>query len=178
MAKKHSILNFIHFADILSLFNGIAGLASIYFSLNGKYIVAFSLIVVAGIFDLLDGKVARKLNAASEFGREIDSLCDLISFVISPVIFAYSLGFSSLWYLLILSFFVISGILRLSRFNVIGTLKKSKGQYYEGLPVTFSILLIALYFAFKSSQITLDLWLILYLIQAILMVSTLRIRKF
>ncbi len=173
--SENNILSFIRLADIISIGNILSGLASIFSSIHGNFKIASAFLFLAVIFDYYDGKTARKTNTESDFGKQVDSLCDIISFIIAPVIFAYSVGLQNPIYLIIYSIYTASGLLRLARYNITGTIEN--GKYFEGLPVPASIFFPPLYFIFMHFGITLNLWIILYLIHAILMVSTIKIRK-
>lgn len=172
---KNNIIDFIRLADIISIGNILSGLASIFSSINGNFKIASVFLFLAVIFDYYDGKTARKTNTENDFGKQIDSLCDITSFIIAPVIFAYSIGLQDPIHMIIYSIYTATGVLRLARYNITGTLEN--GKYFEGLPVPASIILPPLYFIFIYFGITLNLWIILYLIHAILMVSTIKIRK-
>lgn len=82
------------------------------------------LILIAGIFDLLDGAAAKALNAQSEMGKELDSLCDMVSFGVAPAYLYYLLAPSGeAWFLIVPLSFAAFAALRLARFN---TLEASK----------------------------------------------------
>ena len=104
--------------------NLFAGCFSIFSSMDGKYELAVISIIVAVFLDGLDGKVARAANAVSDFGKDYDSLCDLISFGVAPSILFYSwatnnfIDVINVRFLWLLSFFYIATTaLRLARFN-------------------------------------------------------------
>lgn len=175
MRKKNDIRNFVNIPDYISIGNALSGVLSIFMALEGYYLVAACLILLGAIFDLFDGRVARKLNMASEFGVQLDSLCDVVSFVVAPAIFAFAV-MGEEWYVkLILAFYVVAGVLRLARYNVTGT--TDGGKYFEGVPVPVSLILPFLYFVFDHYQINLSIWLLLYCIHGILMVSVVKIKK-
>lgn len=94
------------------------------------------LIVIASLFDGLDGKVARLTNAQSRFGVEFDSIADLAAFVLAPAFISYKIislaGASSLGVVAVI-FYVITGAVRLARFNVLQGDEKKKGLF-KGLP--------------------------------------------
>lgn len=173
MRHPNSMLNFVHLPDIISLGNGLSGTLSIYCSVQGYFLWAAIFIAIGAICDLFDGKVARKLNITSEFGKQIDSLCDLVSFIVAPAIFAYHVGLQQPWFLAIEALYVLAGILRLARFNVTGT--TDGGKYFEGVPVPVSMFVVGLYFVFDLLGINIQIWGLLLLIHAVLMVSTVRI---
>ncbi len=123
--------------SIFTLFNMFLGFVSISYSFkqgNSNFIIAGWLIFFASIFDGLDGKVARLVHGSSDFGVEMDSLADLISFVIAPAILSYNIFFIKYdGYGLILSFtFVIFGTIRLARFNV--NAHRETLDYFVGMP--------------------------------------------
>lgn len=95
------------------------GLSSIRFALLGRYDYAVIAIVIAAFFDAMDGRLARLLGAASDFGAELDSLSDFISFGVAPAVVLYVLtmnAWAGLGWTIILFFVVCCG-LRLARFN-------------------------------------------------------------
>lgn len=98
------------------------------------------LIFLAMLFDVLDGYLARRAKQASQFGAELDSLCDAISFGATPAIFLVQLGANvqfkpmrDLFYVIAL-LYVCCAILRLARFNVTTTLDDKSHRYFQGLP--------------------------------------------
>lgn len=112
-----------------------SGFYSIVASINGNFYAAAIAILVAAVFDGLDGRVARMTGSTSRFGMELDSLCDLVSFGVAPALLAY------LWALtpygrygwLAAFLFVATTALRLARFNS-ATEDENKGHDFVGLP--------------------------------------------
>jgi CDP-diacylglycerol--serine O-phosphatidyltransferase len=113
--------------------NMFAGFFAIVATLNGHYQSAAIAIGIAVVLDGLDGRVARMANACSDFGLQLDSLADVISFGISPAILLYAWGFTELGNFARLSAFVflICGAMRLARFNIQNKNMKS----FMGLPI-------------------------------------------
>ena len=70
--------------DAITSMNLICGLVGVMFAVNGKLDLAFYMMLAAAVADFLDGFFARLLNAYSDFGKELDSLCDLVSFGVLP----------------------------------------------------------------------------------------------
>lgn len=99
-------------------------------------------ILFAAIFDMADGRVARKYNSASRFGIEYDSLCDLVSFGVAPALVTYLWMFQNIGRLgwVICFLYVACAALRLGRFNVQAVSVESK--HFQGLPVPMAALLI------------------------------------
>ena len=111
--------------------------------LNETYFVAAVAIVVAIIFDAIDGRVARMTNTASAFGVQYDSLADVISFGMAPALLAYAWvlkPFGRLGWLAAF-LFLLCGALRLARFNV--TKPDKKGDHFIGLPIPGAAAVIA-----------------------------------
>ena len=120
---------------------------AVFSSMDGKYELAVISIIVAVFLDGLDGKVARAANAVSDFGKDYDSLCDLISFGVAPSILFYSwatnnfIDVINVRFLWLLSFFYIATTaLRLARFNNHLVLKSE--NYFIGLPSPASAMLV------------------------------------
>lgn len=129
--------------NLITLLSMFAGFYSIVASLNSDYERAAWAIMVASVFDVLDGWVARMTHTATRFGIEIDSLSDVISFGVAPAVLVYTWTLSSFnrigW---LGSFFLVAcGALRLARFNVqMGSTEK---KHFTGLPIPASALVIA-----------------------------------
>jgi CDP-diacylglycerol--serine O-phosphatidyltransferase len=106
---------------------------------------AGGLVVLALVFDFLDGRVARWRQRASVMGRELDSLSDVISFGVAPAMIAYGCGMQGLFDRLVLIYFVVCGVSRLARYNVTAEALSGdddKVKYFEGTPIPTSILLV------------------------------------
>ncbi|MFA5073771.1 MAG: CDP-diacylglycerol--serine O-phosphatidyltransferase [Nitrospirota bacterium] len=129
--------------NLITLLSMFAGFYSIVASLNSDYERAAWAIMVASIFDVLDGWVARITHTATRFGIEIDSLSDAISFGVAPAVLVYTWTLSSFGRIGWLgSFFLVAcGALRLARFNVqMGSTEK---KHFTGLPIPASAIVIA-----------------------------------
>lgn len=109
---------------------------------NEKIILAGWLVFVASILDGLDGKVARLVHGSSDFGVEIDSLADLLSFVIAPslVIYYVYANDAGIPGILISFLYVVFGAIRLARFNVIA--HRSSPTHFIGLPSPMAALVV------------------------------------
>jgi CDP-diacylglycerol--serine O-phosphatidyltransferase len=121
--------------NLFTMGNLFCGFFAIISAIKGDFGVAATAIVVANLFDILDGKVARIMNATSRFGMEFDSLADLVSFGVAPglLIFLWSLSsFGRLGWLAAF-LFVACGALRLARYNV--QAETSDKGTFNGLPI-------------------------------------------
>jgi CDP-diacylglycerol--serine O-phosphatidyltransferase len=135
--------------SIITLFSVACGFSSVVMSINAAgenpslyFVYAAALLVLAGVFDGLDGRVARATNTTTEFGVQLDSLADVVSFGMAPAILAYRYGFFQIgmadhlvrnvgWAACF--FFVACGALRLARFNIqVGVVDS---RYFVGMPI-------------------------------------------
>jgi CDP-diacylglycerol--serine O-phosphatidyltransferase len=127
--------------NLFTFFNLALGILSIIYIFKQNYYVSALLILLAALFDRFDGKLARKFNAASDLGKELDSLCDLISFGVAPSILMWNINLIHIGIIgiIITILFAVSGAYRLARYNTIDF----EGVYL-GLPITLSGGLVAL----------------------------------
>lgn len=120
--------------NLFTIGNLFLGFISIILAFNKEAEWAAIMVIVAMLCDGLDGRVARALNAQSEFGKELDSLSDVISFGVAPAFIMYVVAFTDMnaaaaW--IITAIFPICGALRLARFNVVAGVP----GYFIGLPI-------------------------------------------
>lgn len=135
--------------NLLTLANLFSGFVSIIYASKGDYNQAAMFILLGAFFDMFDGITARLVNAASEFGVELDSLCDMVTFGLAPSYLLYQAAFSTNAELGILfaSFPALAGATRLARFNVTLTSLEDK-NYFTGLPIPSGALVIVSYIIF------------------------------
>lgn len=151
--RHFSMLRGFRLADFLTLGNAACGVAGVLcamaFARDGNvawFFAAAALAPAAFIFDVLDGKVARSRHAHSAFGRELDSLADVISFGVAPAALGFAAGLTGALDWAALVYFVCCGVSRLARFNVTADALAAGGdkvKYFEGTPIPTSILLVA-----------------------------------
>ena len=163
-----------------NLFCGFWAIISVF---QEKFFYAAIAILLASVFDVLDGKVARLSGATSKFGVQYDSLADLVSFGVAPALLAFSWALRPYgrfgWLAAFL--FVVCGALRLARFNV----QSSSGEvkYFKGLPIPAAASMIALtillYLRLIETGWVKDIViLVMIYVLAFLMVSTIRYLSF
>jgi CDP-diacylglycerol--serine O-phosphatidyltransferase len=183
MRSKRRFTKGIYFLpSTFTVANIFCGFYAIISSMKGDLELAAMLIGFAILFDILDGRVARLVSATSDFGKEFDSLADVISFGVAPGVLIYSWGLHLLprvgWLACFL--FVICGAMRLARFNIQSNVVDKR--FFVGMPIPASAgVPAALVFMFpepldapaKSIPV-----LILVIILALLMISTLRYYSF
>ncbi len=118
------------------------GISSIRYALDDKWVIAVSLILIAGFLDGIDGRLARMLNVTSKFGAQLDSLADIVSFGVAPAILIYLWSLHEIpikgvgWSFVL--FYVTCSALRLARFNAALEDPKEKNKsmsYFTGLPM-------------------------------------------
>jgi CDP-diacylglycerol--serine O-phosphatidyltransferase len=169
--------------SLFTMGNMWCGYASIVYTLKGEYETAAPFIGIAYALDALDGRIARMTGTESDFGLQLDSLADVISFGIAPAVLAYAWGLSSLGRLGWAAgfMFVACGALRLARFNVQSAGGGDK-RYYVGIPIpAAAAVLAATVYMYPSGLYDYRAALpalVMVLVPAVLMVSTIKYRSF
>lgn len=157
-----------------------SGMMSLIMSASGKFEYAAWLILLALIFDGLDGRVARLTNTSSKFGMEFDSLADIISFGVAPAMLLYQ--YCGMDYgrvgMVVSGLYVVFGAIRLARFNV--TTLEIEPSVFIGVPIpTAAVFISILILLYEKYTITLYIpLLIVTLFVAVLMVSNIRYPSF
>ncbi len=168
--------------NLMTTGNLFSGFFAIVQAIKGNFLFAAYAIVVAAVFDLLDGRLARLTRSTSKFGAEYDSLCDLVSFGVAPAVLMFQWAlhpFGRLGW--IASFLMVTcGALRLARFNVQANVVEK--NYFQGLPIPMSAGIVASsVLAFQDLELeplrNVGLLLMTVLL-AIVMVSNFRYRSF
>jgi len=170
--RRHlSLLRSFTPADLLTIGNASCGTIAIFLCLdyvaadNRRFLwIAFFLLPLALVCDVLDGYVAR-LNRSRQsiMGGDLDSLSDVISFGVAPAVLGFTLGLRGGWDMLCLTYFVVCGVSRLARFNVtadaLADETTGKVKYFEGTPIPTSIVLVAMWgVAFALGRIDDAVW--------------------
>lgn len=163
--------------NLFTLGNAFFGFCSLVFVAKESLVAGAYVILLGGLMDMLDGRLARYAGSTSDLGLQLDSLCDAISFCVAPAFLMY---FWQLRNLGILGFvacalFVLTGVLRLARFNIT---HEAQTLYFRGIPTTIAASTLVVFFlnfakhTFGRSQILLLLALVTSL--SLLMVSSLK----
>ncbi|WP_458404656.1 archaetidylserine synthase [Methanobrevibacter sp.] len=178
---KTNIGSFLAISDFISLLNMSSGFLSIICSINNNFELSAILMIIAIIFDSTDGWVARKINRQDNmgFGKNIDSLSDIVSFGVAPAVFIYSCintTQSILQTIVILTslLIVICGILRLTRYNVIS--EKIDTTDFIGFPIPGIAYILATFYL--SGLFNPHIAIILSIIVSLIMISNIRYPKF
>ena len=138
-------------ATYLSLLFGLAG---IYSASRGNLFAAILFLMLAGMLDAFDGRIARtkknRTDTEKRFGIQIDSLNDLVCFGVLPAAIGTAMGCTAIWFLTTMAFFTLCALIRLAYFNVMeeerqeGTSEVRK--FYLGVPVTSASFIIPAYY--------------------------------
>lgn len=167
-----NIFKILKLADIFTIGNLCSGMLAIFFCIGNALLAASILLLVAVFFDYLDGKVARSLKQTNDFGKELDSLADIVSFGVAPALLYYVNSSRGIFVIMALAFFVMCGILRLARYNV------GRTKVFEGVPITTNgILFPVLYFVSLTIPWTLGYWSFVFIVMGLLMISSIPIKK-
>ena len=147
--------------NILTLGGVCLGISSIKFSIDGNYSLAVILILLAAILDALDGRIARLIKGTSEFGKELDSLTDFVSFGIAPVLILYFWELNSYgklgWTIALI--YSVCCVLRLARFNLtkVELQHEWKSNFFEGVPSPAGGLIILMPLIYELTNLSLDI---------------------
>ena len=147
--------------NILTLGGVCLGISSIKFSIDGNFNLAVILILLAAILDALDGRIARLIKGTSEFGKELDSLTDFVSFGIAPVLILYFWelnNYGKLGWAIALIYSVCC-VLRLARFNLTKNENDHewKNNFFEGVPSPAGGLLILTPLIYELTELNFNL---------------------
>ena len=142
--------------NILTLAGVCLGISSIKFSLDQNYSLAIIFIIFAALLDALDGRIARLIKGTSEFGKELDSLTDFVSFGIAPAFIIYFWELNNYgkigWAITLI--YSVCCVLRLARFNLTKVSEKEewKLNFFEGIPSPAGGILILLPLIYELSS--------------------------
>ncbi len=176
------IYNYTVILTYMSLASAVTGIV---LAFNGHSFSAIICLLVSGLCDMFDGKVARTKKQNSEeasFGIQIDSLADIVAFGILPIAIGVSLGLNKPIFALVYTLYALCALIRLAYFNVLAETNKKKSnqplKFYTGLPVTSVALILPFLYIFKPLTIhfnTLYIWALVII--ALMFVSKIKIKK-
>lgn len=169
-------------ANLATFMNIIAGVFAIYFITHGEFFGAALFAWIAGAFDIVDGKIARKYNLSTEFGIQLDSYADFLSFVIVPTMYIFFAIFdgkefevNTLLLCFTFVYYVISGLRRLIQFNI-NAEEGEVAKYFTGVPTPLgAILLFVVYLVWLTGILPDTLVLISMIIIGFLLNSKVKI---
>ncbi|MEA2112314.1 MAG: CDP-alcohol phosphatidyltransferase family protein [Campylobacterota bacterium] len=135
-------------ANLFTMVNITAGLMATYFITQNNFFVAIILAWIGGAFDIFDGKIARKYKLSNEFGVQLDSFADFLSFVLVPVFLVfqavYAVNLEGVTLILASAasiYYVISGLRRLIHFNI-HTDAGEVNKFFTGVPTPLGAILL------------------------------------
>ncbi len=147
------ILGAYNAACLVTLSGFVAAVAAIVLATAGRVEFALVGLMVAGLADLFDGMVARRLERTAyekEFGVQLDTVVDVVSFVVTPVVIALGAGLRAPIALAVLALFALAGAIRLAHFNTLSAEGADQSTHHRGLPVTYSALIFPLVFLLRD----------------------------
>lgn len=159
---------------VVTLLNLVSGFTALVCIVNGWYMGSALLILLAAVFDHLDGRIARKGNDCTDMGKQLDSLCDLVSFGVAPALLILFQFLPAGWFVpgaVAAVCYVLCGAYRLARFNISGQV-----DYFTGIPITMAGLMLAL-LSLPGVLWAAPAMMAVLVLLGVLMVSTLRIPK-
>lgn len=160
-------------ANTVTLANLSLGAAAIISVLYSEYRIALLFITIAAFLDRIDGLIARKFHIESDFGKQLDSLSDIISFGVAPALLLHetvltTFGYAGTFFTI---FYIVCGAIRLARYNIMEV-----NKYFIGLPITAAGCILAFSFIFIDFLPSYQ-YMFLILILSLLMIGTFKIKK-
>ncbi len=135
-------------ANLATFANIVCGLLAMYFVTHGEFVGAAAFAWLGGAFDIVDGKIARKYSLSTEFGIQLDSYADFLSFVLVPSMFIYFAVIDDNLHNLngflvfgVFAFYIISGLRRLIQFNI-NSDAGSVAKHFVGIPTPLGAILL------------------------------------
>jgi CDP-diacylglycerol--serine O-phosphatidyltransferase len=156
--------------NIITLFGIIFGLAAVFYLNEKVFFLAFAFCIFGMICDMVDGPIARKYHSESKAGIYLDTLSDIILYLIFPIVLWSQDGIS----IFVLLLFFVAGFFRLMRFSVQGYEKQENTLYYRGMPVFYNQGILAITLLLSHSILLTS---ILVLLASVLMVTTYKFVK-
>lgn len=146
-------------ANLFTFVNIAAGLMATFFITQNNFVAASTFAWIAGAFDIFDGKIARKYKLSNEFGVQLDSFADFLSFVLVPVFFVFQASYitqlSGFWLIVASAasvYYVISGLRRLIHFNI-HTDAGEVDNYFTGVPTPLGAILLWLVYLANAYEV-------------------------
>ncbi len=182
------MLGFYNYTVILTYLSLGSAVTGVFLSLNRHPFWGVLCLMLSGLCDAFDGKVARTRKNSTEaekrFGIQIDSLCDLVAFGVLPCVIGYAMGMTQWYYIAIFVVYVLTALIRLAYFNVAEEIRQQNTtetrKFYSGLPVTSASMLVPLVYGLihlLDRELRPYVFASALMIIAVLFVSNFRLRK-
>ena len=153
MRGNKCFLGYANIANCITMFGLLLSLSSGVFALGGNIKLSMTLFIAAGICDLFDGAIARKIKRSDDekkYGIQLDTTVDVVSFGVIPAVIVLS-AVGSAWYThTICAFYVLCAVTRLSYFGATAD-ENTEVTHYRGLPVTYIALILPIVMIFGSA---------------------------
>ena len=181
------LIGFYNYTVVLTYMGLISSVYGMTEALDGHFATAIACLVISGICDMLDGKIARTMDRTEDekkFGIQIDSLCDLFCFGAFPAFLGYGLGLRGFFGTLAMCLYVLAAVIRLGYFNVMEEKRQESTtevrKYYQGLPVTSIAIIFPIVYLLRpyfGQMIYLRVLIGVMIAVAILFVSNIKVFK-
>jgi len=181
------MIGFYDYTTILTYLNLVSGVTGIFMAMKGNPLLAIVCLLVSGLCDMFDGKVARSKKNRSknekDYGIQLDSLCDIVSFGVLPITIGYAIGLKKEIYIRVFALYLLGALIRLAYFNMLENVRQitiiPKEKSYIGLPVTSAALIFPFTYIFKNitGSYFIYIYLTVMLVVAILFVCKIKIKK-
>lgn len=184
------MIGFYNYSVIVTYLGVALSISGMALASTGKFSYAILCLALAGACDTFDGKIARAMkNRTREmeiFGVQIDSLCDMVCFGVTPVVISYQMGLNSVWGIAVEILFVLCGVIRLAYFNVLEELKHTdpaieQKKGYRGLPITTITIIYPIIYLLRpivgDNDIFVIILAIMHLVVAFLYVLDFKLKK-
>lgn len=146
MNQRDPFIVSLTWVDLLTLVSLLLACLGLLSAFNEALTLAIGLMTLAMFVDMLDGFLARRSRLESEFGKYLDGFCDVFTYLLLPLFILFQFGMQDVLSICALFTFLVCGLLRLSRFNIVGTIEEEGIAYHLGLQVFWSQLLVVLAF--------------------------------
>ncbi len=150
------MIGFYNYTVVLTYVGLASAVLGIFSAFDGRPTYAVICLIIAGICDMFDGKIARTMDRTQmekRFGIQIDSLCDLVSFGVLPAAIGFSLTGYNVFYVFVYIIYILAAVIRLAYYNVTEEIRQDneagEREYYEGLPVTNITIIVPILFIMK-----------------------------
>ena len=178
------LLGFYNYTVILTYISLLVSTLGVFLAMTGQIKLAVVCLMVSGLCDMFDGKIASTRERTKEekrFGIQIDSLCDLICFGVLPAIIVYQIREGKIDSIFVGSFYVLCALIRLSYFNVMEETRQDEvggiREAYQGLPVTTIAIILPFFYIFSNGLRSIVFSLVLFAVGS-LFLSTINVKKF
>lgn len=182
--KEKKLIGFYNFSVVLTYIGLAFSVYGMTLAIRGEIQGALACLMVSGLCDMFDGKIARAMTRTEEekrFGVQIDSLCDLVCFGVFPAMIVYSLNPDSVFGSICMVVYVLAAVIRLGFFNVMEEKRQDETsenrKEYQGLPVTSIAILMPFICLFRDKTMFYKVLPASILLIAILFILNIKVKK-